>query len=112
MKVIDLAFAKPIVDLIGLISEGPDFTDSIGAVHAIGVKDVDGIQKVMNPFQIAQTEGRAGVLRGTTEVAGYGPFGIEIDTQRGTSKLSAGPEFNDLILIIGVETENLNRRPL
>jgi hypothetical protein len=36
---------------------------------------------------------------------------VELDVQTGVVKLCGQPELNDLVLTLGVELENLNRRP-
>lgn len=112
MKNVEIAFAKPIVNIMPqLIGEDIFSTDSISKAQVISVKGADGVALEVSPLELVGLEGREWRLSGSGEVPGFGQFSVELDVQTGVVKLCGQPELNDLVLTLGVELENLNRRP-
>jgi hypothetical protein len=111
MKNIQLAFAKPVLNLMPqLAGDNIEYTDTISKVSIISAKGACGEALEVSPMQLESREGLNWRLFGSGEIVGYGKFSIEVDTQTGVSKLVGQPELNDLFLVIGVEAENLNMR--
>lgn len=111
MKNVELAFANPVTNIMFQLADGnPEFTDSIAKVQVLGVKGADGVALEVSPLELVGLEGRNHRLSGSGEVPNFGKFSLEVDTQTGVAKLVGQPELNDLVMTIGVEVENLNRR--
>jgi hypothetical protein len=112
MKNVEVTFAKPVLNLMVQLADGNmDFCDSIAKVQIVGLKGAAGEALEVSPAELVGMEGRNSRLQATGEAPGYGKFSIEVDSQTGIAKLCGQPELNDLTLVLGVETENLNRRP-
>lgn len=113
MKNVEVTFAKPILNIMPQIcGDNLEFTDTIAKVQIVGLRNAAGESLEVSPLELVGMEGRNWRLAGSGEVPNYGKFSIEVDTQTGVAKLCGQPELNDLTLVLGVETENLNRRPL
>jgi hypothetical protein len=112
MKNVELSFAKPIINLMAqLVDADGDMTDSIASVKIVGLKGPAAQALEVAPAELVGAEGREWVKSASVDVPNIGKFGIEVDTQTGTTKLHAGQQFEALTLVIGVELENLNQRP-
>ena len=104
--------------VIGLFSIGNgaliDMTDSVKKLNVLGVAKTEGEQVTVLGFTVEELpamEGEAWVQKYQVNLDGIEPIRLALDTQRATLSHAGLPIHTDLVLTIGVETENMNQRP-
>lgn len=116
MLKVDIALNRTQYNLFAMVAAHVDMTDSIKKLQVLGVAEsaAGDTVKQLN-FKVLEqptVEGLAWVQKLQVEIEGHNPVFLELDTQTATLKNPAMPEHANVILTIGLETENLNHLPL
>lgn len=110
MQHIEVGFNKRALNLMPLLEgASADMTDSISQIKLIGIKNAAG--DLLETSHIGfKGYGKADwQLQASGFTKDVGPFHIRVDTQSGALSLH-GDSFQELTAVLGVNTENLNRR--
>lgn len=113
----DIVLDRTQYNLFAMVAAGNmDFSEGLKKLQVLGAckgKPGETVQQLtFSVEELPTTEGIAWVQHYKVNLEGLNPVFLDLDTQRGVLKNPAMAEHADVILTIGVETENLNRLPL